>query len=70
MSNQKVLKELQIKTNILKRYMKEHNFYQKEVQKHIEKINALKADASVDEYTIKKLNEVLQVIYLFIFIYI
>lgn len=64
MSDNRLLKEMQIKTNILKRYVKEYQFYEKEVQKHIEKINILKADESVDEYTIKKLNEILQVFFI------
>lgn len=61
MADARVLKEIQIKTGVLKRYVKEYQFYENEVQKHKEKINNMKNDASVDEYTIKKFNEVLQV---------
>ncbi|KAI1713507.1 tubulin binding cofactor A domain-containing protein [Ditylenchus destructor] len=58
--NGKLLKDIQIKTGILKRYVKEYHYYEKEAQKQLDKMNAMKADSSVDEYSVKKYNEVLQ----------
>lgn len=60
----KLFKELQIKTNVVKRLIKEYHSYEKEVEKTKEKIEKMKADPDVDDYTVKKATDVLQVIYL------
>lgn len=60
MSDPKLLKELSIKTGIVKRLVKEHATYVKEAEKETEKLNKMKGDPSVDEYTVKKFGEVVQ----------
>ncbi|XP_028319165.1 tubulin-specific chaperone A [Gouania willdenowi] len=52
-------RQIQIKTGIVKRLVKEENSYIKEVKEQEEKIKHLKAEAG-DEYFIKKQMEVLQ----------
>lgn len=59
--DQKLLKDLQIKTNVVKRLVKEYHAYEKEVDKQKERIEKLKSASEVDEYAVKKANEVLQV---------
>ena len=61
MADPALLKNLTVKTGIVKRYVKEYHYYEKEAQKQVDKINAMKADPSVDEYNVKKAGEVLQV---------
>lgn len=65
MTDAKLLKEVQIKTGIVRRYIKEYYYYEKEAQKEAERVSKMKTDSSVDEYTIKKANEILQVIIFF-----
>uniref|UniRef100_A0A7E4VF59 Tubulin-specific chaperone A n=1 Tax=Panagrellus redivivus TaxID=6233 RepID=A0A7E4VF59_PANRE len=60
MADAKLLKDLQIKTNILKRLVKEHSSYIKEAEKEAEKIAKLKEDPATDEYVLKKLVEAQQ----------
>jgi tubulin-specific chaperone A len=52
-------KDLQLKTNSVKRLLKEYQSYDKEVQKLQAKYDELKSN-NVDEYDIKKQNEYLQ----------
>ena len=59
MSDPKLLKELSIKTGVVKRLVKEHASYVKEVEKEVEKIKKAKEDPNTDEYVLKKMNECL-----------
>jgi tubulin-specific chaperone A len=52
-------KDLQLKTNSVKRLLKEFQSYEKEVQKLQTKYNELKSN-NVDEYDVNKQNEYLQ----------
>lgn len=61
MADAKLLKDLQIKVNTVKRLVKEHAYYQKEAEKSAEKIEKMKNDAEIDPYDVKKAQEVLQV---------
>jgi len=60
MSDPNLLKQLSIKTGIVKRLVKEHASYVKEVEKDTEKLNKMKEDPTADEYAIKKFSEVVQ----------
>lgn len=60
MSDPKLLKELSIKTGIVKRLVKEHAMYVKEAEKETEKLSKMKEDSSIDEYSVKKYSEVVQ----------
>lgn len=64
MADSKLLKDVQIKSGIVRRYVKEYYYYEKESQKQLERINIMKADSAVDDYDIKKAQEILQVYYL------
>ena len=52
----KLLKELQIKSGIVKRYIQDYKFYESDAKKQQEKIEKMKSD-SVDNYDIKVRNE-------------
>lgn len=60
MSDPKLLRELTIKSNIVKRLTKEVQSYEKEVEKDRERIKNMEAN-NQDEYMIKKAKEQLQV---------
>nr|XP_046231451.1 tubulin-specific chaperone A [Scatophagus argus] len=53
------LRQIKIKTGIVKRLAKEENMYKTEAKQQEEKVERLKAEAG-DEYVIKKQMEVLQ----------
>ncbi|VDL71976.1 unnamed protein product [Nippostrongylus brasiliensis] len=57
-----VLKQIKIQTGVVKRLVKEHACYIKEVEKETQKIDKMKAEAQNedDEYAIKKAGQVLQ----------
>uniref|UniRef100_A0AC35FA68 Tubulin-specific chaperone A n=1 Tax=Panagrolaimus sp. PS1159 TaxID=55785 RepID=A0AC35FA68_9BILA len=59
MSDPKLLKELQIKTGVVKRLVKEHAMYVKDAEKEAEKIQKAKEDPTMDEYVLKKMVECL-----------
>lgn len=52
MADSTAKKELKIKTGVLKRYLQEVEYYQKEVQKETDKMDALKAAPEPDKYMI------------------
>ncbi|KAE9419255.1 hypothetical protein Angca_004829, partial [Angiostrongylus cantonensis] len=56
------LKQVKIQTSVVKRIMKEHACYTKEVEKELQKIEKMKSEArnEDDEYAIKKAEQVLQ----------
>jgi len=60
MSDPALLKQLQIKSGVVRRYVKEYRHYEREAEKQLEKIQQMKADPDADEYVIKKMGEVLQ----------
>lgn len=60
MANAAILKDLTIKTSIVKRLVKEFSFYEKEAEKESAKLNNLKASGDMDDYVVKKQIEVLQ----------
>lgn len=53
------LKNMRIKTGVLKRIAKEKEYYIKESEKEREKLEKMKADETKDEYDVRKQNEVL-----------
>ncbi|VDO97718.1 unnamed protein product [Heligmosomoides polygyrus] len=57
-----ILKQIKIQTGVVKRLIKEHSCYIKEVEKEMQKIEKMKADAKNedDEYAVKKAGQVLQ----------
>ncbi|KAH7727229.1 tubulin binding cofactor A [Aphelenchoides avenae] len=60
MADAKLLKDLQIKVNTLKRLVKEHAYYMKDAEKSAEKIEQMKNDPAIDQYNVKKAQEILQ----------
>jgi tubulin-specific chaperone A len=60
MSDPKLLRELNIKSNVVKRLVKEIQSYEKEVEKDKERIKKMEAN-DPDDYAIKKAKEQLQV---------
>ncbi|KIH48023.1 hypothetical protein ANCDUO_21911 [Ancylostoma duodenale] len=64
MADPAVLKQIKIQTGVVKRLVKEHASYIKEVEKEAQKIEKMKAEAQNedDEYAIKKAGQVLQVV--------
>ncbi|PAV62608.1 hypothetical protein WR25_26436 [Diploscapter pachys] len=62
MADPAVLKQIKIKTGVVKRLVKEHHSYVKEVEKETQKVKQLKEAASNDEeeYVAKKAEQVLQ----------
>jgi len=60
MADPALLKQLQIKSGVIRRYVKEYHHYEKEAEKQLEKIQQMKADPTADEYVIKKAGEILQ----------
>ncbi|VDN32487.1 unnamed protein product [Gongylonema pulchrum] len=64
------LKELTIKTGVVKRLIKELNSYQKEAEKESMKLEAMKAQGdTTDRYAIKKQAEIVEVVLFFLYIY-
>lgn len=61
MADAALLKEVNIKTGIVKRLVKELACYKKEAEKEESKLKSMKADPKADEYLVKKQAEVLQV---------
>ncbi|KAI3411823.1 hypothetical protein GPALN_001886 [Globodera pallida] len=55
----KMQKDLKIKMGVLKRYLQEVDYYQKEVQQQTEKVSTLRAEET-DQYIVKKAIELLQ----------
>uniref|UniRef100_W6NCM0 Tubulin-specific chaperone A n=2 Tax=Haemonchus contortus TaxID=6289 RepID=W6NCM0_HAECO len=57
-----VLKKIKIQTGVVKRLVKEHASYIKEVEKETQKIEKMKSEAQNedDEYAVKKAGQVLQ----------
>uniref|UniRef100_A0A914XCE2 Tubulin-specific chaperone A n=1 Tax=Plectus sambesii TaxID=2011161 RepID=A0A914XCE2_9BILA len=53
------VKELKIKTGVVKRLVKERESYEKEAEQHATKVEKMKAEGG-DEYVIRKAVEVLQ----------
>ncbi|VDM82388.1 unnamed protein product [Strongylus vulgaris] len=62
MADPAVLKQIKIQTGVVKRLIKEHASYIKEVEKETQKIEKMKAEAKNedDEYAVKKAGQVLQ----------
>ncbi|VDD87078.1 unnamed protein product [Enterobius vermicularis] len=60
MADAALLKEVNIKTGIVKRLVKELACYKKEAEKEESKLKSMKADPKADEYLVKKQAEVLQ----------
>ncbi|KJH44665.1 tubulin binding cofactor A [Dictyocaulus viviparus] len=62
MTDPAALKQIKIQTGVVKRLIKEHACYTKEVEKETQKIEKMKAEAQNedDEYAIKKAGQVLQ----------
>ncbi|KAI6175003.1 Tubulin-specific chaperone A [Aphelenchoides bicaudatus] len=59
MADAKLLRELTIKSNVVKRLIKEVQSYEKEVEKDRERVKKMEA-ADPDDYNIKKAKEQLQ----------
>lgn len=60
MADAKLLRELTIKSNVVKRLIKEVQSYEKEAEKDRERLKKMEA-ADPDDYNIKKAKEQLQV---------
>ncbi|ETN83785.1 hypothetical protein RB195_004850 [Necator americanus] len=62
MADPAVLKQIKVQTGVVKRLVKEHASYIKEVEKETQKIEKMKAEAQNedDHYAIKKADEVLK----------
>lgn len=60
MSDPKLLRELMIKSNVVKRLIKEVQSYEKEVEKDKERVKKMEAN-DPDDYAIKKAKEQVQV---------
>ncbi|KHJ82221.1 tubulin binding cofactor A [Oesophagostomum dentatum] len=62
MADPAILKQIKIQTGVVKRLVKEHASYIKEVEKETQKIEKMKAEAKNedDEYAVKKAGQVLQ----------
>ncbi|VDM98241.1 unnamed protein product [Thelazia callipaeda] len=61
MADVAVIKDINIKTNVVKRLINELNFYKKEVASEMDKLQALKGKGDADEYLMKKQMELVQV---------
>jgi tubulin-specific chaperone A len=60
MSDPKLLRELTIKSNVVKRLIKEVHSYEKEAEKDKERVKKMEAN-DPDDYAIKKAKEQVQV---------
>ncbi|MFH4981763.1 hypothetical protein AB6A40_008472 [Gnathostoma spinigerum] len=60
MADSALLKEISIKTRVVKRLTKELACYEKEAEQECSKLESMKSKADADEYLIKKQAEVLQ----------
>ncbi|OZC12337.1 hypothetical protein X798_00859 [Onchocerca flexuosa] len=62
MADPTVLKDIAIKTGVVKRLIKELCYYEKEEEKLMNKLQTMQAGGDVDEHILKKQVELLQVI--------
>ncbi|VDK49265.1 unnamed protein product [Anisakis simplex] len=62
MADPQLLKEITIKTGVVKRLLKEISYYKKESEGEAAKLEKMKADSNADEYMVKKQAEIVQLL--------
>ncbi|VDN88655.1 unnamed protein product, partial [Brugia pahangi] len=63
MADPTLLRDISIKTGVVKRLVKELCYYEKEEEKSVIKLQAMQGSSDADEHVVKKQIELIQVIF-------